>query len=63
MFYGASLVAQMVKNPTSMQETPVHSLGREDSLEKGLAAYAVFLPWESSWTDHGISNSQTELSD
>ena len=54
MFYGASLVTQMVKNPTSMQETPVHSLGREDSLEKGLAAYASILalrifmdrPWD-----------------
>ena len=31
----ASLVAQLVKNPPSMQETPVHFLGREDPLEKG----------------------------
>ena len=32
---GASLVAQLVKNPPAMQETPVRFLGREDPLEKG----------------------------
>jgi len=31
----ASLVAQLVKNPPAMQETPVQFLGREDLLEKG----------------------------
>ena len=31
----ASLVAQLVKNPSAMQETPVLFLGREDPLEKG----------------------------
>ena len=29
-----SLVAQMVKNPSAMQETQVQSLGREHPLEK-----------------------------
>ena len=29
------LVAQMVKNPPAMQETPVQFLGWEDPLEKG----------------------------
>ena len=32
---GASLVAQLVKNPPAMQETPVQFLGQEDPLEKG----------------------------
>ena len=32
---GASLVAQLVKNPIVMQETQVQVLGREDLLEKG----------------------------
>ena len=32
---GASLVAQLVKNPPAMQETPVWFLDREDLLEKG----------------------------
>ena len=31
----ASLVAQLVKNPPAMQETPVQFLGQEDPLEKG----------------------------
>ena len=33
----ASLVAQLVKNPTAVQETLVRFLGREDLLEKGKA--------------------------
>ena len=31
---GASLVAQLVKNPPAMQEIPVRFLGGEDTLEK-----------------------------
>ena len=30
----ASLIAQLVKNPPTMQESPVRFLGREDPLEK-----------------------------
>ena len=33
---GASLVAQLVKNPPAMQETSVRSLGWEDPLEEGM---------------------------
>ena len=33
--YWASLIAQLVKNPPAMQETPVQFLGWEDPLEKG----------------------------
>ena len=43
---GASLVAQMVKNPPAMQETRGQSLGWEDPLEKGMATIPVFLPGE-----------------
>ena len=32
---GASLIAQLVKNPPAMQETPVRFLGQEDPLKKG----------------------------
>ena len=35
MSIGASLVAQLGKNPPAMQETPVQFLGRGDPLEKG----------------------------
>ena len=40
MNYGASLVAQMVKNLPAMQKTPVQSLGQEDPLEKGKATHS-----------------------
>ena len=42
----ASLVAQMVKNPPTMQETQVQSLGWEDPLEKEWLPTPVFLPGE-----------------
>ena len=38
-------VAQMVKNPPAMQETWVLSLGREDSLEEGMATQSSILSW------------------
>ena len=41
----ASLVAQFVKNPPTMQESPVHFLGWEDLLEKGQATHSSILPW------------------
>ena len=41
----ASLIAQLVKNPPAMQETPVQFLGWEDPLEKGIATHSSFLPW------------------
>ena len=41
---GASLVAQLVKNPPAVQEAWVQSLGWEDPLEKGKAP--VFWPGE-----------------
>ena len=31
----SSLIAQLVKDPPAVQETPVRFLGREDPLEKG----------------------------
>ena len=39
--FGASLVAQLVKNPPAMQETPVRFLSQEDLLEKGSAIHAT----------------------
>ena len=38
-----SLVAQLVKNPSAIQETPVRFLGREDPLEKGQATHSSIL--------------------
>ena len=45
--FGASLVAQTVKDLPAMQETRVQSLGREDTLEKETATTLVFLPRKS----------------
>ena len=39
----ASLVAQLVKNPPVMHETPVRFLCWEDPLEKGLATHSSVL--------------------
>ena len=46
----ASLVAQLVKNPPVMQETPVGFLGREDPLEKGKATHSSILARKIPWT-------------
>ena len=40
-----SLMAQMVKNLSAMQETWVQSLGREYPLEKGMATHSSILAW------------------
>ena len=34
-----------------MQETPVRSLGGEDSLEKEMATHSSILAWEIPWTE------------
>ena len=65
-----SLVAQMVNNLPAMQETWIRSLGREDTLEAGMATLSCILAWRipmdrRAWwaTVHGVSKSQTHLSD
>ena len=47
----ASLVAQMGKNLPAVQETPVQSLGREESLEKERATCSSILAWGIPWTE------------
>ena len=46
----AFLVAQLVKNPSAMQETWVQSLGWEEPLEKGKATHSSILAWKIPWT-------------
>ena len=41
----ASLIAQLVKNPPAMQETPVRFLDWEDLLEKEMTAHFRILAW------------------
>ena len=42
-YLGASLMAQLVKNPPAMWETWVQFLGWEDPLEKGKATHSSIL--------------------
>ena len=49
--WGASLVAQLVKNPPETWETWVQSLGWDDPLEKGMATHFSILAWRIPWTE------------
>ena len=58
------------KNLPAMQETWVQSLGLEDPLEKGMETHSSILAWripmdKGAWraTVHGVTKSQTRLSD
>ena len=62
-----SLMAQTVKRLSTMWETKVQSLGREDPLEKEMATYSSTLAWKIPWTEepgrlqsiHGVTTSWT----
>ena len=41
----------MVKNLSAMQETQVHSLGWDNSLEEEMAPHSSILAWRSPWTE------------
>ena len=47
----ASMVAQMVKNLPTVQETWVQSLGWEESLEEVMAIHSSILAWRIPWTE------------
>ena len=44
-------MALTVKNPLATQKTWVHSLGREDLLEKEMATQSSILALEIPWTE------------
>ena len=46
-----SLVAQMVKCLSTMQETRVRTLGWEDPLEKEMAIHFSTIAWKIPWTE------------
>ena len=48
---GASLIAQMVKRLSTMWETWVWALGREDPLEKEVAIHSSTIAWKIPWTE------------
>ena len=47
----ASQVAQLVENLPAVPETRVRPLGREYSLEEGMATHASVLAWSIPWTE------------
>ena len=56
----------MVKNPPTMLDTWVQSLGWDDSLEEDMATHSSILAWKipmdrGAWwaTVHGVAKSQT----
>ena len=63
----ASLVAQTVKQLSTMRETQVRSLGWEDPLEKEMAIHSSTIAWKIPWMEehgqrslfHGVTNSRT----
>ena len=64
----ASLLAQLVKNLPTMQETWVRFLGWEDLLEKEMATHSSVLAWRipgtgwASWAAvYGVVQSRTRL--
>ena len=62
-------MAQMAKRLSTMRETWVPSLGREDSLEKEMATHSSILAWRIPWTvelvgySPWVAKSRTQLSD
>ena len=69
MMVGGSPVTLMVKSLPAVQETQVRTLGWEDPLEKEMATHSRILAWRIPWTEepvttvHGVTKSQTRLSD
>ena len=70
VYIGASLVAQVVKNLPAMWENWVQLLGWEDPLVEGMATHPSILAWRihmyrGAWLAivHGVTKSQTQLSD
>ena len=66
----ASLVAQRVKNPPTMQEAWVPSQGWEDPLEEGMAIHSSILAWRipvdrATWrgTVYRVAKHPTQLSE
>ena len=57
----ASLVAQLIKNPPTMRETWVWSLGWEDPLEKGKATHSSILAWRIPWTEKAMEPHSSTL--
>ena len=61
-------MAQTVKNLPAVRETWIRSLGREDPLEKEMAAHSSIFAWEIPWKEEpgelqsmGLQKNWTQL--
>ena len=61
----SSLIAQSVKNLSTMRETWVRFLGQEDPLEKEMATHSRILAWEIPWIEEpgGLQSMRSQESD
>ena len=55
-FFGASLMARMVKNLPAVWKTQARSLGGEDPLEEGMATHCTILAWRIPWTERSLAD-------
>ena len=55
-----SLIAQLVKNPPAVQETPVQFLGQEDPLGKGKATHSSIWAWRIPWTMQSMGSQRSQ---
>ena len=56
------MVALIVKNLPTMQETGVQSLGQEDPPEEEMATHSSILAWKIPWTEEpgGLESTGSE---
>ena len=59
----ASLVAQLVKNPSVIWETWLQSLGWEDPLEKRKATHVTILDWRIPWTVLSLGHRESDMTE
>ena len=55
------MIAQLVKNPPTMQETWAGDLGWEDSLEKGKTTHSSILAWRSPQTAQSMGSQRLDM--
>ena len=60
-YLGASLIAQMVKNPPAVLEMWVWNLGWADSLEEEMVTHPSILTWDIPWTEEADRLQSMEL--
>ena len=63
LLFGASLVAQLVKNPPAMWETCVQFLGWEDPRGKGTTTHSSILACRIPWTVQSMGHKELDTTE